>query len=165
MDAIERAVVAPQIKIVESVLRGGRSFGIARPLASRAQHIHDPVHHFAHVDVALVATAPRTAGLNEGDIKTRPIEFAALRFDWRQMQHWGISESSLPAGSTGVLSRATVWERYSWQVALTTAIIVLQPGLSGPSYASIVGVNFPKCRRGNACRNWLMSTASRPLAN
>src|SRR5262245_65881821 len=30
MDAIQRAVVAPQVEIVESVLRGGRSFGIAR---------------------------------------------------------------------------------------------------------------------------------------
>jgi hypothetical protein len=28
------------------------------PLASRAQNIHDPVHHFAHIDVALVAAPP-----------------------------------------------------------------------------------------------------------
>src|SRR5262249_26021064 len=27
------------------------------PLASRAQNIHDPVHHFAHLDMALVAAA------------------------------------------------------------------------------------------------------------
>src|ERR1700722_11230013 len=29
------------------------------PLASRAQNVHDPVHHFAHIDVALVAPALR----------------------------------------------------------------------------------------------------------
>ena len=28
------------------------------PLASRTQNVHDPVHHFAHIDVALVAAAP-----------------------------------------------------------------------------------------------------------
>ena len=40
------------------------------------------------------------SGEKAGDIKTRPIEFAAPRFDWRQMQRWGISESNLPPGST-----------------------------------------------------------------
>jgi hypothetical protein len=30
VDAIQRAVVAPQVEISKSVLRGGRSFGIAR---------------------------------------------------------------------------------------------------------------------------------------
>ena len=69
------------------------------------------------------------SGERAGDIKTRPIEFAAPRFDWRQMQRWGISESNLPAGSTVYFREPTVWERYSWQVALTTAIIVLQAGL------------------------------------
>src|SRR5215510_3676713 len=56
--AIECAVVAPQIKIVEKRAAWWQIFRNRSPLASRAQHIHDPVHHFAHVDVALVATAP-----------------------------------------------------------------------------------------------------------
>ena len=58
MDAIERAVVAPQIKIVEKRAAWRQIFRTRPPLASRAQHIHDPVHHLAHVNVALVATAP-----------------------------------------------------------------------------------------------------------
>ena len=69
------------------------------------------------------------SGERAGDIKTQPVEFAAPRFDWRQMQHWGISESNLPAGSTVYFREPTVWGRYSWQIALITTIILLQAAL------------------------------------
>jgi hypothetical protein len=55
MDAIERAVVAPQIEIVEQRAAWRQVFRDRPPLASRAQNIHDPVHHFADIDGALVA--------------------------------------------------------------------------------------------------------------
>jgi hypothetical protein len=42
VDAIQRAVVAPQVEISKSVLRGGRSFGIARHWHHGAQKIHEP---------------------------------------------------------------------------------------------------------------------------
>ena len=57
MHAIERAVLTPQIKIVEKRAPWRQIFRDRSPLASRAQHVHDPVHHLAHVDVALVSTA------------------------------------------------------------------------------------------------------------
>ena len=69
------------------------------------------------------------SGERAGDIKTRPIEFAAPRFDWRQLQRWGISESHLPPGSTVYFREPTVWERYSWQIALIAAVILVQAGL------------------------------------
>jgi signal transduction histidine kinase len=50
-------------------------------------------------------------------------------FDWRQMQRWGISESSLPPGGTIYFREPTVWQRYWWQFALTTAVILAQAGL------------------------------------
>jgi signal transduction histidine kinase len=68
-------------------------------------------------------------GEKAGDIKTPPTGFAAPIFDWRQMQRWGISESNLPAGSTVYFREPTAWERYSWQIALVTAVILLQAGL------------------------------------
>ncbi len=68
-------------------------------------------------------------GEKAGDIKTPPIGFAAPIFDWRQMQRWGISESSLPPGSTIYFREPTVWERYSWQIALVTAVVLVQAGL------------------------------------
>src|SRR5947209_20330006 len=45
MDAIQRAVVAPQVEIVEKCAAWWQIFRDRTPLASRAQNIHDPVHH------------------------------------------------------------------------------------------------------------------------
>jgi signal transduction histidine kinase len=67
-------------------------------------------------------------GEKVGDIKPTFVEVAAPMFDWRQLQRWGISESSLPPGSTVYFREPTVWERYSWQIALITAVILLQAG-------------------------------------
>lgn len=69
------------------------------------------------------------AGENPRDIKTAPIKYATPRYDWRQLQRWGISESSLPPGSTIAFREPTLWQRYSWQIALTLAIILVQAGL------------------------------------
>jgi signal transduction histidine kinase len=68
-------------------------------------------------------------GEKPGDIKTPFVEVAAPMFDWRQMQRWGIAESSLPPGSTIFFREPTVWERYWWQFALTIAVILAQAGL------------------------------------
>jgi C4-dicarboxylate-specific signal transduction histidine kinase len=45
------------------------------------------------------------------------------------MQRFGISDSSLPAGSTVYFREPTAWQRYSWQIALITAVILAQAGL------------------------------------
>jgi signal transduction histidine kinase len=68
-------------------------------------------------------------GEKAGDIKTPPTEFAPPKFDWRQMQRWGIAESNLPPGSTVYFREPTVWQRYLWQIALVTAVILFQAGL------------------------------------
>jgi hypothetical protein len=57
VDAIQRAVVAPQVEIIKKRAARWQVLRDCTPLASRAQNIHDPVHHFAHVNVALVAAA------------------------------------------------------------------------------------------------------------
>jgi signal transduction histidine kinase len=69
------------------------------------------------------------SGERAGDIKTRPIEFSAPRFDWRQLQRFGISESNLPPGSTVYFREPTIWERYSWQIASVVAVLLIQAGL------------------------------------
>ncbi len=68
-------------------------------------------------------------GENPRDIKPAPIGYATPRYDWRQLQRWGISEGSLPPGSTIAFREPTVWERYSWQIALITAVLLVQAGL------------------------------------
>jgi signal transduction histidine kinase len=68
-------------------------------------------------------------GEKAGDIKTPPTGFAAPIFDWRQMQRWGISESNLPPGSKIEFREPTAWERYSWQIALITGVLLVQAAL------------------------------------
>ena len=68
-------------------------------------------------------------GETPGDIKIVPVGLAAPRYDWRQLQKWGIKDSLLPPGSTIYFREPTAWERYSWQIALITAVILLQAGL------------------------------------
>ena len=105
-------------------------------------------------------------GEKASDIKVPPIEFSTPKYDWRQLQRWNISESRLPPGSEILFREPTVWQRYSWQIALDHRRYSLcRPGLSRPCCVSIVGVDSPKCSRGSAWQNLPMSIASRPLAN
>jgi signal transduction histidine kinase len=77
----------------------------------------------------IAAAAVRMLGGEKGsDINVPPIEFAAPKFDWRQLQRWNISESRLLAGSEVLFREPTVWQLYSWQIALITAVILLQAG-------------------------------------
>ncbi len=55
-------------------------------------------------------------GEKAGDIKIPPIEFATPKFDWREMQRWGISESRLPPGSEILFREPTAWQQYRLQI-------------------------------------------------
>ncbi len=68
-------------------------------------------------------------GESANGIKVPPIEFAAPKYDWRQLQRWNISESRLPPGSEILFREPTAWQRYSWQIGLITAVLLLQAGL------------------------------------
>ena len=68
-------------------------------------------------------------GEKAGGIKVPPIEFSAPKYDWRQLQRWNISESRLPPGSQILFREPTAWERYSWQIALIAAVVLMQAGL------------------------------------
>jgi hypothetical protein len=79
--------------------------------------------------VAAAAAIRILDGEKAGDVKIAPTRFTPPRFDWRQMQRFGISDSNLPAGSIVFFREPTAWQRYSWQIALITAFILLQAGL------------------------------------
>jgi signal transduction histidine kinase len=70
-------------------------------------------------------------GEKAGDIKTAPIGFAAPKFDWREMQRWGISESRLPPGSEIHFRNPTVWEQYRLQIVGVFGIVLGQSALIG----------------------------------
>jgi signal transduction histidine kinase len=68
-------------------------------------------------------------GERPADIKMPPSDFAPPKYDWRELQRWNISENRLPPGSEILFRELTVWQRYSWQIALIIAVILLQAGL------------------------------------
>ena len=68
-------------------------------------------------------------GEKAGDIKVPLVTSGTPRFDWRQMQRWGISESRLPAGSQLHFRRPALWEQYRWQIVAIFVALLLQAGL------------------------------------
>jgi signal transduction histidine kinase len=70
-------------------------------------------------------------GEKPGDIKVQPTGFAPPKYDWREMQRWGITASNLPPGSEILFREPSIWERYSWQLALIASVILIQGALIG----------------------------------
>jgi signal transduction histidine kinase len=68
-------------------------------------------------------------GEKAGDIKVPPIRFTAPKFDWREMQRWGISESRLPPGSEIHFRKPTAWEEYRLQIVVVSAALAVQSAL------------------------------------
>ena len=79
--------------------------------------------------IAAAAAIRILNGEKAGDVKVPPSRFELPRFDWRQMQRFGISDSNLPPGSTVYFREPTVWERYSWQIAFIVTVLLIQAGL------------------------------------
>ena len=61
-----------------------------------------------------------------GDIRIPPSEYAAPKYDWRELKRWKISENLLPSGSTVYFRVPTPWERYRWQIVLVCSVMALQ---------------------------------------
>src|SRR6516162_2554345 len=78
-----------------------------------------------------------------GGLKIPGLVSGPPKFDWREMQRWGISESRLPPGSTIYYRDPTAWEQYHWQIAMIGAVVLLQSFL-------IAGLICEHRRRRNA---------------
>ena len=88
-----------------------------------------PMHSVPELSKKTAEVAIRILnGEKAGDIKPSFVPLASPIFDWRQMQRWGISESSLPPGSTIAYREPTVWQRYSWQIASIVTVLLIQAG-------------------------------------
>jgi signal transduction histidine kinase len=75
------------------------------------------------------ATIRILGGEKPGNIKIEPLGFASPKYDWRELQRWGISESNLPPGSSVLFREPSNWERYRWQIAIITSVILIQGAL------------------------------------
>ena len=89
-----------------------------------------PMHSALGSSRTAVGVAIRIlSGERPGNIKTPPSEFAAAKYDWRELQRWGINDSLLPPGSQVLFREPSAWERYRWQIAFVCAVMLLQAGL------------------------------------
>ena len=85
-----------------------------------------------------VLVGPEPSGPAVSEVQTNKV-----MFDWRQMQRWGISELSLPAGSEIRFRDLSAWDQYRWQILATAAVLLLQA-------AMIIGLLYEHRRRRKA---------------
>jgi hypothetical protein len=86
-----------------------------------------PMHAALAGSTRAAAVAIRIlSGERPRDIKTPPSNFAAPKYDWRELQRWKINERLLPPGSEIDFREPTVWETYRWQIILIVAIVLVQ---------------------------------------
>jgi signal transduction histidine kinase len=86
-----------------------------------------PMYSVLEISRLTVAVVIRIlSGEKPRDIRPVAIKYARPKFDWREMQRWGISESNLPPGSEVLFREPRVWERYRWQLLLIATVILIQ---------------------------------------
>lgn len=82
------------------------------------------------------------SGESPGAIPITAAETPPYRFDWRELQRWGISETVLPPGSTVINREFSFWESHREFVVGTLAFVVIQTLL-----IAVLLVNLHKRRR------------------
>src|SRR5262245_17027904 len=65
------------------------------------------------------------------DLRMPPVGLSTPKFDWREMQRWGIPESRLPLGSGIYFRDPTAWEQYRLQIIAICAALLAQAALVG----------------------------------
>jgi len=70
-------------------------------------------------------------GEKPATITTPVLQYGPAKYDWRQLQRWGISESLLPPGSEIQFREATAWEKYRREIVLVASILLIQAVLIG----------------------------------
>jgi signal transduction histidine kinase len=86
-----------------------------------------PMHSVAEGSRQTVSVAMRIlSGEKPSDIEATVMGFGAPKFDWRELQRWGISESRLPPGSEIYFRQPTVWERYRGLMTMVFIALLVQ---------------------------------------
>src|SRR5215469_13521591 len=68
---------------------------------------------------------------------------SVVHLDWRQLRHWNIAESALPAGSVVLYREPTVWEQY-WKYIVATIVVI------GVQFLLILGLLWQRARKRKA---------------
>jgi hypothetical protein len=86
-----------------------------------------PMHSVSEGSRLTASVAIRILGGEKaGDIKIPATGFAKPKFDWRELQRWGISESRLMPGGEIYFREPTIWDQYRAQFLTVCAVILLQ---------------------------------------
>jgi signal transduction histidine kinase len=89
-----------------------------------------PMHSVLEVSQRTAEAAIRIlGGAKPSEVKTPLIGFAAPKYDWREMQRWGISEDRLPPDSTIYFRDLGPWVRYRAQIIAVCLALLLQAAL------------------------------------
>jgi signal transduction histidine kinase len=95
-----------------------------------AETVGGPMHSVSNLSrMAASAAVSILGGERASDVKIPTSRFASPIFDWRLMQRWGISETTLPQGSEIYFREPSVWERYQTQILAIFAALLAQTGL------------------------------------
>src|ERR1700730_11068085 len=69
------------------------------------------------------------SGESPASINTPPVKPETPKYDWRELQRWGISESRLPAGSAIYFRYPSPWEQYRLPISAGIAALLLQAAI------------------------------------
>jgi signal transduction histidine kinase len=132
--------IQPQVDATGAVHEGDRALSELHAVASVPIFSYDdsfltgeivggPMTSVAASTSAAADAALRMLGGEKANTNIMILDYGPPRYDWRQLQRWGISESRLPPGSEVLFRQPNFWERYRWQVSLLMLALVLQAGL------------------------------------
>jgi signal transduction histidine kinase len=142
----------PQVDVTGTMLEGDRALSELSAVAIAPIFSFDDSFFgegivggpMSSVSVATRTTAEVALRILKGEkpaaITTPVLQYGAAKYDWRQLQRWGISESRLPPGSEIYFREPTAWDKYRWQILAALALILVQG-------AMISGLLFEHRRR------------------
>jgi signal transduction histidine kinase len=86
-----------------------------------------PLHSIAAPSQQAAAVGVRLLrGERAGDIAPIAIDFSTYRFNWKELQRWGLSAARLPVGSDVVFREPSLWEKHGEFVVPVSLVLLGQ---------------------------------------
>ena len=135
--------VQPQVDVLGAVNEGDRALRELSTVANAPIFSYDDSFFSGEIvggPMTSVSVTTRTTtdvalrilgGEKPAAITTPVLQYGRAKYDWRQLQRWGISESRLPPGSEIYFRELTLWDRYRWQMVVFVALFFAQAALIG----------------------------------
>ena len=129
--SLHDAASAPIFGVFDTQLGNGIVGGRLMPIAALSRR-------------AVEAAAGILRGELPGGIRLPTTALSPPIFDGRELERWGIRESSLPSGSTVAFKQPPLWVAYPWPVFGGLGVIIVLAVLAGALYLQRVRLNNAK---------------------